>query len=100
MLVQGPVEQAIIRQATRSGKALPEKIANAPSVLPGLDLYWQAFMDLMASRMTGMGIGPIWWGTVQEYCVCKRLDEEQTEAMHYHIRMMDTVYLKWANKKK
>ena len=93
------MEDQIIRQAVAHGLPLPEKIQNAPSLRPGLELYYIAFQDLMASRSSGMGIGPIWWSTVQSYCEAKGLDENQTEAMHNHIKAMDTVYLKHVNKK-
>jgi hypothetical protein len=86
-------------QAEKHGLPLPEKIENAPSLRPGLELYYIGFMDLMASRQIGMGMGPIWWGTVQDYCERKHLDEEQTEAMHHHIRTLDTFYMKHLQKK-
>lgn len=100
MLVQGPVEAAIISQASKRNLPLPDKIQNAPSLLPGLELYWQGFMDLMSCRQIGMGIGPIWWTTVQDYCRIKELDEFQTEAMHHHIKELDTAYMTHHNKKK
>lgn len=88
----------IIQQCIKAGWSLPEKISNAPSLLPGLELYYIGFQDLTASRNIGMGPGPIWWNTVQEYCDRYGLDEEQTEAMHYHIRELDTVFLKHSQK--
>ncbi|HRD16485.1 MAG TPA: hypothetical protein PK181_06645 [Methanothrix soehngenii] len=66
---------------------------------PGLELYYIAFQDLMASRPVGMGVGPIWWSTVQSYCEAKGLDESQTQAMHHHIKALDSAYLKHVNKK-
>lgn len=92
-------ETAIITQSVKRGKELPDRIKNAPSLLPGLELYWQGFMDLMSSRITGMGIGPIWWSEVQKYCEAKGLSADQTEAMHYHIRVMDTAYIEHSMKK-
>lgn len=47
-----------------------------------------------------MGLGPIWWETVQYYADKKGFDEEQTEALHHHIRALDTVYLKHMQPKK
>lgn len=81
------------------GLPLPEKIQNAPSLKPGLELYYLGFMDLMASRSTGMSAGPIWWDTIQTYCEAKGLDEDQTDAMHQHIKALDQEYLKHMNKK-
>lgn len=83
----------------REGLPLPQRIENAPSILPGLELYYTGFMDLMSSRQVGMGYGPIWWETVQRYCDHAELGYEQTEAMHYHIKNLDTVYLKHLSKK-
>lgn len=88
-----------MEQAAKHGLPLPAKIENAPSLLPGLDLYYLGFQDLMASRQVGMGVGPIWWGTIQDYCERKGLDEEQTEAMQHHIKVMDVVFLKYSQKK-
>lgn len=82
------------------GLPLPEKIQNAPSLEAGLALYYIGFLDLMSSRMTGMGVGPIWWTTVQDYCDRKGLDESQTEAMHHHIKGMDECYLRHMKKTK
>lgn len=81
------------------GLPLPEKIQNAPSLKPGLELYYLAFQDLMASRSTGMGMGPIWWSTIQTYCEAKGFDEDQTFAAHQHLKAMDTAYLKHVTKK-
>jgi len=67
--------------------------------LAGLELYYIGFMDLIASRQMGMSAGPIWWGTVQDYCDKHGLDEDQTEAMHTHVRDMDLAYLKQIGKK-
>ena len=89
----------IIKQAMSHGLPLPEKIQNAPVLRPGLELYYIAFLDLMASRVTGMGLSPIWWSTVQIYCDAKGPDEFQTFAMHYHIKELDSVFMKHQNKK-
>lgn len=97
---QGPVEQQIIQQCLRSGMELPDKIKNAPSLLPGLELYFIAFQNLESSRETGFGIGPIWWKTIEDYCVSKGFSEEQKEACHYHLREMDTEYMKAMRRKK
>ncbi len=97
--MQGPSEQKIIEQCIRTGWDLPEKIANAPSLYPGLELYYVGFMNLMSSRQTGFGPGPLWWTTIQEYCNIQNLDEDQADAMHVHLKAMDLVYLKQAVKK-
>lgn len=77
----------------REGLPLPETIQNAPTLLFGLDLYFTAFLDLSDSRSVGMGLGPIPWKVVHDYCEALELSESQTEAMHHHIRVMDAAYL-------
>lgn len=98
-LEQGPTEQIIIRQALRERQPLPDAIQNAPSLLMGLELYWEGYMDLMDSRQAGFGIGPISWIAIISYCVYHRLTPEQTESMQFHIRSMDQVYLAHQNRK-
>lgn len=41
-----------------------------------------------------MGPGPIPWTAVEEYADRARFDRDQREALHYHIRDLDEVYLK------
>ncbi len=56
-------------------------------------------MDLLTSRETGMGVGPLWWATIQNYCEKKGFDEELTDDMHYHLQAMDAAYLEHMSKK-
>lgn len=98
-LQQGKNEQQIIEQAVKFGLPIPSRIENAPSLLPGLELYYLGFLELTSSRSIGMGVGPIPWIAIEQYCQLKGLDEEQTEAMHHHIVTMDTVYMKHQAKK-
>lgn len=98
-LQQGPHEQQIIEQALKAGLPIPSRIENAPSILPGLELYYLGFLELTSSRTLGMSIGPIPWIAIEQYCQLKGLDDEQTEAMHLHIVAMDTVYMKHQSKK-
>jgi len=96
---QGHLEEMIIKQAVRSGLTLPDKIQNAPSIAPGLELYYLAFLRLNSSRQVGFGPGPISWLTIEQYSTVNGLDSDQREAMHHHIVEMDTAYLKIQAKK-
>ena len=91
----GQSEQTLIRQAMRENRPLPDRIQNAPSFLPGLELYYTAFMDLMGSRQIGGmgGIGPIGWDVVQRWAQYSGLDADQTQALHHHIGAMDHHYM-------
>lgn len=83
----------------REGIPLPHKIENAPSLLPGLELYYIAFIDLMASRQMGFAVGAIQWEVVQYYCDSHRLRKDQCDDMHYHIKNLDTFYINHSAKK-
>ena len=56
-------------------------------------------MDISDSRQIGMGLGPIPWVVVHEYCNALELDDDQREAMHHHIRAMDGAFLEHNRKK-
>jgi hypothetical protein len=90
---QGPTEKSIIEQCIRTRSPLPNAIANAPQLLPGLELYYNAFMDLTSCRQMGFGEGPISWLSVAEYCAVHSIEGDQREELFYHIREMDTAYL-------
>ena len=94
-----PTEEDVVRHCERTGRPLPEAIANAPELWTGLELYFEGFMDLCYDRPMGMGFGPIAWMTVQGYCELRGFDSEQTEAMHYHCRALDSVWLDYQNRK-
>lgn len=84
----------------REGLPLPDRIQNAPELLPGLELFWLAFMELSDSRNIGMGLGPIPWKVIHDYCVVYDLNGEQMEEMHHHIRELDSAYLEHQRRKK
>lgn len=96
---QGHLEEQIIKQAVKSGLPIPNRIENAPSIAPGLELYYLGFLRLNSSRQMGFSIGPISWLTIEQYCDANDLDDFQREAMHHHIVAMDTAYLKIQAKK-
>ena len=95
----GKAEQRIIRECYARKKALPERIQNAPNLLMGLELYFQAFVELNTSRSTGWSAGPIPSWCISEYADRLELSEEETEDLHYHIRMMDQEFLKYTARK-
>jgi hypothetical protein len=90
----------IIEQCARDKTPLPARIANAPELLLGLDLYYLAFFDLTSCRSLGYGIeGPITWLTVDEYADRIGLEGDQREDLHFHISRMDKTYLDFRAKK-
>ena len=89
-----------MEQCLREGLPFPDKIANAPSLLQGLELYYIAFMELSDSRMVGMGLGRIPWKTVHDYCEAHHFPPDQREEMHHHVREMDGAYIEFSSRKK
>lgn len=94
LLDLGPIEQTIAKQAFRAGQPLPERIANAPELIIGLQLYIQAFFDLDSDRNHQFAPMAIPWTSIKDYAVAFGLDEEQTEDMMFLVRKMDNEHLK------
>lgn len=79
---------------------LPARIANAPEVEFGLELFYTAFLDLTSCRGQGYGTeGPISWLTINQYADAKGYQEEQREDLFYFMQQMDSVYLDFKSKK-
>ena len=93
--MEGPAEERIIQQCMKQKKPLPEKIANAPELLLGLDLYYDSFWDLTTCRQVGFGVGSIPWASIRDYAVTFEFDEEQVDDLFYFIRMMDNAYMEF-----
>lgn len=73
---------------------VPDAIQNAPVLAPGLELYWEAFMELSSCRSIGMGIGPIPWTAIRAYAAYLGLgDGEDFHRFQTLVRGMDAVYL-------
>lgn len=89
------MEQQILEQCAREGLALPDSIQNAPTLWPGLALFFVAFIDLTTCRAMGMGEGPIPWLAVNAYCDAKRIYGDQRADMLYHVGSLDRTYLKY-----
>jgi hypothetical protein len=94
LLELGAHERIIAQQAFRSGEPLPDRIANAPELRLGLQLYMQAFFDLDSSRSNSNELTPISWLNIKRYAVECEFDLEQEEALFYHIKLLDNEHLK------
>jgi hypothetical protein len=79
---------------------LPERIANKPDVLIGLELYYVAFSDLTSCRGQGYGTeGPISWLTINQYADLQGFEGEQRQDLFYFVQHMDVVYLQYKTDK-
>lgn len=89
----GKAEQSIARQAMRRGAPIPDRIANAPELQVGLQLYLQAFFDLDSERSHGNGLSSIPWSAIKDYALAHDLDDEQTDDLFYFVKKMDKAHL-------
>jgi hypothetical protein len=74
---------------------LPARIANAPELLPGLDLYYEGFRVLHSCR----GEGAIPWTVMREYCEEYGIEGEQRFCFFELLGHMDEAYFKFRNAK-
>lgn len=89
-----------MQAAARDRTPLPARIANKPDVWLGLEMYYQAFMDLTSCRGTGYGTeGPISWLTIAEYADRQSFEGDQREDLFYFVQKLDAVYLEFKAKK-
>ena len=91
----GPLEETLIRRARAERKRPPDKIVNAPQLLPGLGFYFQAFMALSSCRPLGMAEGRIPWHSAFQYAQALGLEEEEFEDLWVLVSFMDAAYLKF-----
>lgn len=96
---QGPVEELIIQQCAKNRQPLPAKFANVPELWPGLDVFYQAFFDLITCRSQGWGEGPIPWTAINEYAMANGYEGEHRDDLFYHVRSLDKTFLEWRRKK-
>jgi len=74
---------------------VPDKIANAPELTLGLQIYVDAWLDLNTCRNSGMNSGPIPWLAIHEWANINELDLEQRERLHSYIPAMDGAYFQY-----
>jgi hypothetical protein len=84
----------------RNKTAVPEKVANAPSLLPGLDFFYTAFLQLCTCRAIGFSVGPIPWTAVSEYARRHQLIDDDFETFAVVLKRLDSVYLDHQDKKR
>ncbi len=74
---------------------LPDAIANKPTLIHGLELYYGAFWDLIADRLSGMsGVGAIKYTALSVWLSDNRIyDLDDRNRFKVIINHMDMVYL-------
>ena len=95
-LDHGEAEGHVIRMAAQEGLPLPKEIENAPRLLPGLGVYFGAFMDL---RSCAEADGPIPWTATRQWADENELEPAQRRALFHHMRALDRAFGDWRSKK-
>lgn len=72
---------------------MPERIINKPILLPGLELYYIMFFDLIHDRDIGFSVGYIKWQTIENYANSNGFSYSQKLSAHRLIPKMDEVFL-------
>lgn len=83
----------------RNKLPIPLTIANPPEVLPGLEPYYQAFLELSTCRSVGFGVGPIPWTAIDAYARRSQLFDEDFDYFHGLIKRLDSAYIKYSDEK-
>lgn len=96
---QGPTEAKILPNVIKLGLPIPKSIANAPSLSLGLEVFYEAYLDLCTTR-GGMGDGPIPWHHAMAYAKAVGMEEEQAEELWYYVTQMDEAWLKYQEQKR
>ena len=83
----------MITAAIRRRQPIPDVIANAPQLLPGLEGYFEAFTELSTCRQSGMSMGPIPWSAVNEYAKRYNYSGEGFDYLVRMVRALDDTFL-------
>lgn len=89
----------MIEAAVRRRQPLPDAVQNAPSLLPGLELYLEAYMDLATCRSTAFAVERVPWTAIDQYARRNGIDGEAFDYFLALMREMDQEYIDWMNDK-
>lgn len=68
-------------------------LRDRPELDGHLDFEWRAFRDLRNDRIIGMGLGPIWWTSINCYAVRHGIDDPDAfERFAFLMQAMDDAY--------
>lgn len=90
-MVWGGRENRLAQQYRKGNlRKLPEKVLGAPSLRPGLELYWLAYAELSTCRPPSFGdLLPIPWTAIDAYATRYDFDEDQFDWLVCASREMD-----------
>lgn len=92
----GKDEKTLLDLAARQNMPIPDRISNAPELLPGLQLYMDCFNDLNHSRFNSSGcIGRIHYNLIDLWCDNNLVVGDQKLDVVELVGRMDCVYVSW-----
>lgn len=94
---QGKTEKSVARQCVLNKAPIPEPILNAPMLFEGLQLHYEAFLELTRTRqhtVNGTEL-PIHWKEYLDYCSAYSIDGEQRDDFVYVLKQLDDRYLSY-----
>jgi hypothetical protein len=93
------MERRIIEASIRRRVPLPDIIENAPEILLGLEVYYEAFLELDTCRTVGMSAGRIPWTAIDRYAERHGFTGDGFDYLLHMIRAMDDAFLKYSRDK-
>lgn len=80
---------------------LPDRVANAPTLGPHQEVYWDAFQELTTCRALGFGgVGYIPWDAMSKYAEFYGFSHDAAQDFFIIIRFMDRAYVEWVDKQR
>lgn len=89
-------EGKLIEVAAKFGHPLPQAIADAPELMPTLQLFWTCYFDLRRGKDKHT---PLSWWEVQYWCDTYLLPGDLGRAVHNYTLELDHIWLSLQPKK-
>lgn len=90
-------EEYLKKQAKMMRQPVPDRIKNKPKLGTGLQLYYDAFMELQNDRNEA---GFIPWTVKTQYADRFKFSELQYENLNYFLNKLCGCYSEWLNKRR
>lgn len=69
---------------------MPQALLDRPTLMDGLDIYLQAYQDLLHDRPIGMEMGTIPWSSIHRWTNAHRITGiDDIEVFNQHIRRLE-----------
>lgn len=92
-------EAIILQQALKMKAPIPDKILQYEELLPGLEFYLEAYLDLCSDKQFGFGEGPVPWSAIDTYAKRYDIEGDDFDRLVNVIRAADAQILEAKQKK-